>query len=369
MKRLLVTGAAGFIGANFVHYWLSQHADDRVVVLDALTYAGNLETLMPLMDKPNFRFVKGNIGNTELVELLLREEQIDTLVHFAAESHVDRSITGPDAFVETNIIGTHSLLKAARSVWLADPANPLPHRFHHVSTDEVYGTLGANDPAFTEQTQYAPNSPYSASKAASDHLVRAYHHTYGLNVTTSNCSNNYGYYHFPEKLIPLCLTNILEGKPLPIYGDGKQIRDWLFVEDHCRGIELVLQKGVTGETYNIGGVNEWQNIDIVNLLCELMDGEFAADASLAERYPQSPCAQGKPANSLITYVKDRAGHDRRYAIDCSKIERELGFKPAETFETGVRKTVRWYLDNQSWVDNVKSGAYQTWIDQQYTKRK
>ena len=275
MKKLLVTGGAGFIGANFVHYWLKTHPTDRVVVLDALTYAGNIETLRPLMDNPNFRFVKGNICNSELVEMLLRDEQIDTLVHFAAESHVDRSITGPDAFIETNIIGTHSLLKAARAVWLADPANPLPHRFHHVSTDEVYGTLELTDPAFTESTAYAPNSPYSASKAASDHLVRAYHHTYGLQVTTSNCSNNYGYYHFPEKLIPLCLTNILDNKALPIYGDGKQIRDWLFVEDHCRGIELVLNKGVIGETYNIGGVNEWQNIDIVHLICELVDGEFA----------------------------------------------------------------------------------------------
>ena len=348
MHRLLVTGGAGFIGANFVHYWLANHPADRVVVLDALTYAGNIETLSPLMSNSNFRFVQGNICNTELVAQLLREEGIDTLVHFAAESHVDRSITGPDAFIETNIIGTHSLLKAARSVWLADPVNPLPHRFHHVSTDEVYGTLSLTDPAFTEETAYAPNSPYSASKAASDHLVRAYQHTYGLQVTTSNCSNNYGYYHFLEKLIPLCLTNILDGKPLPIYGDGKQIRDWLFVEDHCRGIELVLDKGVVGETYNIGGINEWQNIDIVHLLCDRIDGEFAADASLAARFPASPCSRGVSARTLITHVTDRAGHDRRYAVATDKIRTDLGYVPQETFETGIAKTIRWYLANEAW---------------------
>ena len=353
MRKLLVTGGAGFIGANFVHYWLAHHPSDRVVVLDALTYAGNIETLKSLMGNPNFRFVKGNICNSELVELLLREEGIDTLVHFAAESHVDRSITGPDAFIETNIIGTHSLLKAARAVWLADPANPLPHRFHHVSTDEVYGALSLTDPAFTEETAYAPNSPYSASKAASDHLVRAYLHTYGLQVTTSNCSNNYVYYHFPEKLIPLCLTNILESKPLPIYGDGKQIRDWLFVEDHCRGIELVLDKGVVGETYNIGGVNEWQNIDIVNLVCELVDREFAAHPELTAQYPHAPAAHGASAKSLITYVTDRAGHDRRYAVGTDKIRTELGYVPQETFETGIAKTITWYLANEAWWRPLK----------------
>ena len=353
MHRLLVTGGAGFIGGNFVHYWLANHPADRVVVLDALTYAGNIETLSPLMSNSNFRFVQGNICNTELVAQLLREEGIDTLVHFAAESHVDRSITGPDAFIETNIIGTHSLLKAARSVWLADPVNPLPHRFHHVSTDEVYGTLSLADPAFTEETAYAPNSPYSASKAASDHLVRAYQHTYGLQVTTSNCSNNYGYYHFPEKLIPLCLTNILESKPLPIYGDGKQIRDWLFVEDHCRGIELVLDKGVVGETYNIGGVNEWQNIDIVNLVCELVDREFAAHPELTAQYPHAPAAHGVSAKSLITYVTDRAGHDRRYAVGTDKNRSELGYVPQETFETGIAKTITWYLANEAWWRPLK----------------
>ena len=353
MRKLLVTGGAGFIGANFVHYWLANHPADRVVVLDALTYAGNIETLKPLMGNSSFRFVKGNICNSELVELLLREEGIDTLVHFAAESHVDRSISGPDAFIETNIIGTHSLLKAARAVWLADPANPRPHRFHHVSTDEVYGTLSLTDPAFTEKTAYAPNSPYSASKAASDHLVRAYLHTYGLQVTTSNCSNNYGYYHFPEKLIPLCLTNILESKPLPIYGDGKQIRDWLFVEDHCRGIELVLEKGRVGETYNIGGVNEWQNIDIVNLVCELIDREFAANPDLTAQYPLAPAARGESAKSLITYVTDRAGHDRRYAVGTDKIRAELGYAPQETFETGIAKTITWYLAHEAWWRPLK----------------
>ena len=352
-QHILVTGCAGFIGSNFVFYMLKTHPEDRIICLDKLTYAGNLSTLQPVMDQPNFRFVKGNICNSELVELLLREEQIDTLVHFAAESHVDRSITGPDAFIETNIIGTHSLLKAARSVWLADPQNPVPHRFHHISTDEVYGTLSLTDPAFTEETAYAPNSPYSASKAASDHLVRAYLHTYGLQVTTSNCSNNYGYYHFPEKLIPLCLTNILDNKALPIYGDGKQIRDWLFVEEHCRGIELVLNQGVVGETYNIGGVNEWQNIDIVNLICEIVDEAFQTNAALASRFPHSPCSKGESAKTLITYVTDRAGHDRRYAVGTEKIQAELGYQPQETFETGIRKTIAWYLDNEAWWRPLK----------------
>ena len=353
MRKLLVTGGAGFIGANFVNYWLCQHPNDHVVVLDALTYAGNIDTLQPLMSKPNFRFVKGDICNTELVTMLLREESLNTIVHFAAESHVDRSIRGPDAFIETNIIGTHSLLKAARKVWLADPTNPLPHRFHHVSTDEVYGSLSLTDPAFTEKTAYAPNSPYSASKAASDHLVRAYRNTYGLQVTTSNCSNNYGYYQFPEKLIPLCLTNIIDAMPLPIYGDGQQIRDWLFVEDHCRGIELILDKGTIGETYNIGGVNELQNIDVVNLICKLVDSEFAVTPSLSEKFPMAPCARGKISSSLITFVTDRAGHDRRYAVGTDKICYELGYKPLETFESGIAKTIKWYLANEAWWRPLK----------------
>ncbi|RJG42722.1 dTDP-glucose 4,6-dehydratase [Motilimonas pumila] len=359
MQRLLVTGGAGFIGANFVHYWLSKYPQDKVVVLDALTYAGNLNNLLSANDNSQLRFVKGSINNQELVEMLMLEEGIDTIVHFAAESHVDRSITGPDAFLDTNINGTHALLKAARNIWLADPANPMPHRFHHVSTDEVYGTLAADDPAFTELTPYAPNSPYSASKAASDHLVRAYNETYGLQVTTSNCSNNYGFFHFPEKLIPLCLTNILDNKALPIYGDGKQIRDWLYVEDHCRGIDLVIKQGRIGETYNIGGVNEWTNIDIVNLLCELIDKRFADNPELAAQYPNAPAANGKASNSLITYVEDRAGHDRRYAVATDKIKSELGYEPAETFATGIEKTIDWYLNHESWWRNVQTGEYQT----------
>lgn len=352
-RNLLVTGAAGFIGANYVLYWLENNPQDNVVVLDALTYAGNRASLAAVEDNPNFTFVQGNICDTELVENLLKEHQIDTLVHFAAESHVDRSITGPDEFIETNIIGTYSLLKAAKKVWIDEPKEngqaPLPHRFHHVSTDEVYGTLSATEPAFTEETAYAPNSPYSASKAASDHLVRAYHHTYGLAVTTSNCSNNYGPYHFPEKLIPLIITNILFDKPLPVYGDGQQIRDWLYVEDHARGIELVLNKGRLGENYNIGGHNEWANIDIVKLVCTLMNEYFAArSAELSAQYPLAKSVIEGKSEELITYVTDRAGHDRRYAIDATKTNNELGYKPVESFETGIRKTVEWYLENENW---------------------
>ncbi|MBT1445349.1 dTDP-glucose 4,6-dehydratase [Shewanella sp. JM162201] len=352
MSKLLVTGGAGFIGANFVHYWMAQHPEDTMVVLDALTYAGNKANLEPVADKANFHFVHGNICDTNLVEQLLTDHGIDTLVHFAAESHVDRSISGPDAFIETNIIGTYSLLKAAKKVWIDAPKakgeSPLPHRFHHVSTDEVYGTLSPTDPAFTEETPYAPNSPYSASKAASDHLVRAYHHTYGLEVTTSNCSNNYGPYHFPEKLIPLIITNILANKPLPVYGDGQQIRDWLYVTDHARGIELVLKKGRLGECYNIGGINEWANIDIVKLVCKLMNEAFATNPELAALYPAAEAAMAQQAESLITFVEDRAGHDRRYAIDPTKSTKELGYQPAESFETGIRRTVAWYLNNQAW---------------------
>ncbi|NKB34734.1 MAG: dTDP-glucose 4,6-dehydratase [Pseudomonadales bacterium] len=356
MKKLLVTGAAGFIGSNFVHYWSNKHESDEIIVLDALTYAGNKNSIEKLISDRAIQFVQGSICDTDLVRKLLVEYQIDTIVNFAAESHVDRSITGPDAFIETNIIGTHSLLKAAKEIWLDD--NQLTdHLFHHVSTDEVYGTLTSDDPAFCETTPYAPNSPYASSKAASDHLVRAYHHTYGLNVTTSNCSNNYGPYHFPEKLIPLCLLNILSGKPLPIYGDGKQIRDWLYVDDHCRGIELVIMNGKHGETYNIGGNNEWTNIDVVNLLCDLVDNSFKQEQSLADRYPNSPCASGVNANSLITYVQDRPGHDTRYAIDASKIEKDLGYKPIEDFDSGLRKTVDWYFENEPWWQAILDGSY------------
>jgi dTDP-glucose 4,6-dehydratase len=355
MANLLVTGGAGFIGANFVHYWLREHPGDSVVVLDALTYAGNRHNLDTVRDNPRLQLVVGDINDTALVEQLLREQHIDTLVHFAAESHVDRSITGPDVFIEANIIGTHSLLKAARAVWLTGSGQS--HRFHHISTDEVFGSLAADAPAFTEAHQYQPNSPYSASKAASDHLVRAYHHTYGLQVTTSNCSNNYGPYHFPEKLIPLCITNLLLGKPLPIYGNGRNIRDWLYVEDHARGIECVLQKGAVGETYNIGGNNEWANIDVINHLCEVVDAEFAADAALARRFPAALAAQGRSGREAIEFVKDRPGHDQRYAIDADKIRSELGFAPKESFDTGLRKTVRWYLDNDTWWRAVLDGSY------------
>ena len=358
MKNLLVTGGAGFIGANFVQYLFNTHDDLNIIVLDALTYAGNINNLNPVKDNENFSFVNGNICDQALVEQLLEKHNVDTLVHFAAESHVDRSITGPDAFIESNIVGTHSLLKAARNIW--EKAGGFDNRrFHHVSTDEVYGTLGPNDPAFTETTPYAPNSPYAASKAASDHLVRAYHHTFGLPVTTSNCSNNYGPYQFPEKLLPLCLLNILAGKPLPIYGDGQQVRDWLHVDDHSRGIELVIQEGVLGETYNIGGNNQWANIDTVKLLCEIVDSLFKDRPELAQRFPDSPVSKGKLSQDLITFVKDRPGHDVRYAINAAKISTELGYDPQHEFHGGLKATVLWYLDNENWWRTVLDGSYRT----------
>ncbi len=362
-NRLLVTGGAGFIGANFIHYWLKTWPDSRVVILDALTYAGNRSNLIDVENLSSCRFVHGDILDESLVERLLREEAIDTIVHFAAESHVDRSIHGPDAFLQTNIIGTHSMLKAAKKVWLDGQSSS--HRFHHVSTDEVYGSLKPEDPAFSETTPYAPNSPYAASKASSDFLVRAYHETYGLNVTTSNCSNNYGPYQFPEKLIPLIIANILDGKSLPIYGDGLQIRDWLYVDDHNRGIDLVIRNGRTNETYNIGGNNEWTNIDIVRLICELLDQQFESDADMSKRFPHAPQASGRQADSLITYVKDRAGHDRRYAIDATKITTELGYDPQESFETGIRKTLKWYLQHEPWWRSIMDGSYQNWLETNY----
>ncbi len=369
MRNLLVTGGAGFIGANFVHYWMENYPDDRLVVLDALTYAGNLANLAAVQANPHFTFVQGNICDQALVESLLLQHEITTLVHFAAESHVDRSITGPDEFIETNILGTYALLKATKKIWIDTPVSQgqpaLEHRFHHVSTDEVYGTLSATDPAFTEATAYAPNSPYSASKAASDHLVRAYHHTYGLAVTTSNCSNNYGPYHFPEKLIPLVIINILHNKPLPIYGDGMQIRDWLYVQDHAYGIDLVLNKGKVGETYNIGGNNEWANINIVQEICHLLEKAFAEDKTLAHKFPQALAAIHQKTETLITYVKDRPGHDRRYAIDATKTNNELGYIPRESFATGIAKTVQWYLANEAWWQAVMDGSYQDWLTQQY----
>jgi dTDP-glucose 4,6-dehydratase len=346
LNRLLVTGGAGFIGANFVH-WCRRHQPDlRLVVLDALTYAGNLESLQLVSDE--IRFVKGDICDAALVETLLTEESIDCVVHFAAESHVDRSIVAPDEFIRTNVLGTHTLLKAARAVWRKGSGYRAGVRFHHVSTDEVYGTLGSSDPAFTEDTPYAPNSPYSASKAGSDHLVRAYHHTYALPVTTSNCSNNYGPYQYPEKLIPLMLVNALDGKPLPVYGKGENVRDWLYVEDHCAAIDAVLRAGEVGRVYNVGGRNEKKNIDVVQTLCALLQQRFAADPSLADRFPRCPAAAGRPVADLVTYVTDRPGHDWRYAIDATRIERELGFSPAQTFETGIVATIDWYLANERW---------------------
>lgn len=344
LNSLLVTGGAGFIGGNFVHYWDAHHPDAQLVILDALTYAGNRSTIAGVN---NAAFVEGDIRDTELVERLLTDHSISTIVHFAAESHVDRSITGPDAFIDTNIIGTHSLLKAARNVWL-DKGSGQAHRFHHISTDEVYGSLGPDDPAFSETTPYAPNSPYSASKAASDHLVRSYHHTFGLQVTTSNCSNNYGPYQYPEKLIPLFLLNALLGKPMPIYGDGMNVRDWLHVDDHCRGIEACLARGLPGETYNIGGGAELTNIAVVKAICKEVDRAFEDNADLARRFPQAPAGQGKKSEVLMTFVTDRAGHDRRYAIDETKACEQLDYQPKWNFQDGLSHTLSWFLSNESW---------------------
>lgn len=360
---ILVTGGAGFIGSNFVLQWCARN-NEPVLNLDALTYAGNLANLQSLEGSEQHLFVQGDIGDAALLGQLFAEHKPRAVVHFAAESHVDRSITGPEAFVETNVMGTFRLLEAARAYWNGlNATDKKAFRFLHVSTDEVYGTLGANDPAFTETTPYAPNSPYSASKAASDHLVRSYHHTFGMPVLTTNCSNNYGPFHFPEKLIPLMIVNALAGKALPVYGDGQQIRDWLYVEDHCSGIRRVLEAGTLGETYNIGGWNEKANIDIVHTVCALLD-ELAPAASrgVINTVTGAPVEQYA---ELISYVTDRPGHDRRYAIDARKIERELGWKPAETFDTGIRKTVQWYLANQEWVTGVMDGSYRDWVQQQY----
>jgi len=343
MANLLITGGAGFIGGNFVHYWADKHPADSIFVLDALTYAGNRSTLA---EAPRTELIEGDIRDTELVTRLLAEHDIATIVHFAAESHVDRSITGPDAFIDTNILGTNSLLKAARAVWLEGDGRD--HRFHHISTDEVYGSLAPDDPAFSETTPYAPNSPYSASKAASDHLVRAYHHTYGLQVTTSNCSNNYGPYQYPEKLIPLFFLNALSGKPLPIYGDGMNVRDWLHVVDHCRGIEACLSRGKSGETYNIGGGAELPNMQVIDTICREVDRAFEDITGLAKRYPEAPAAKGGQSASLKTFVTDRAGHDRRYAIDETKAREALGYQPRHAFEDGLRQTLRWYLEHEDW---------------------
>lgn len=368
MARLLVTGGAGFIGSNFVHYWLDRHPADRLVVLDALTYAGNRTSLAPADVHRGFRFVHGDIRDRSLVEELLREEQIDTLVHFAAESHVDRSILGPDAFLAVNIDGTHALLKAALAVWKPDEGKATGRRFHHISTDEVYGSLSPTAPPFLETTPYSPKSPYAASKAAADHLVRAYAHTYRLPVSVSNCSNNYGPYHFPEKLIPLCIVNALEGRELPIYGDGRQVRDWLHVGDHCRGVEAILERSRLGATYNIGGDCERENLDVAREVCRQVDELFASRPELVARYPSCPATAGRPCESLITMVADRPGHDRRYAVDASLIAAELDWWPQISFEEGLRSTVHWYVEHSEWWRQVMDGSYRDWVEQQYGGR-
>lgn len=368
-STLLITGGAGFIGANFVHYRAENYPSDRIVVLDALTYAGCRANLAPVENHPGFRFVHGDIRDYDLVVQLLQEEKVNTIVHFAAESHVDRSILGPDAFVDTNIIGTHTLLKAAKAVWLdslsaTQISSPSPHsssyRFHHISTDEVYGSLGPDDPGFSEITPYAPNSPYAASKAGSDFLVRAYYKTYGLPMTISNCSNNYGPYQFPEKLIPLLLLNCLEARPLPIYGDGLNVRDWLYVKDHCRGIDLILNKGLIGETYNIGGNCEKTNLEVVTTLCTILD-EVRPLPSLGDADPPASYS------SLVTHVQDRPGHDRRYAINPAKIISELNYAPEESFESGIRKTVAWYLENLDWCEKVTGEDFREWLAKNFTQ--
>ena len=346
MRRLLVTGGAGFIGSNFIRYWVAHHPQDRIVNLDALSSAGNPENLAEIEAAPCFRFEHGDIADAACLARLFADEGIDTVVNFAAESHVDRSILGPEAFIRTNVQGTFTLLEATRKAWGSAP----DRRFLHVSTDEVYGSLAADEPPFTESRAYAPNSPYSASKAASDHLVRAWHHTWGLPVLTTNCSNNYGPYQFPEKLIPLVILNALEGRPIPVYGDGLNVRDWLYVEDHCRGIEAVIEQGIPGEVYNIGGGNEWCNLDIVNLVCERLN----------ELQPGAD-----DYRNLISFVKDRPGHDRRYAIDAAKIRRELDWEPRHDFRSGIEQTLRWYLDHRDWCDRVRRGDYRHYYEHQY----
>ncbi len=359
---ILITGGAGFIGGNFVHHWFERQAatgratDEKLVVFDKLTYAGNPNTIAAQLRDGRATLIQADIADRDAVKAALQTHRPRAILHFAAESHVDRSIHGPAEFIHTNMVGTFSLLEEARAYWGSlTGADKDAFRFLHVSTDEVYGSLGDNDPAFSETTAYAPNSPYSASKAGSDHLVRAYHHTYGFPTLTTNCSNNYGPYHFPEKLIPLMILNALEGKPLPVYGDGLNIRDWLYVRDHCEAICQVLDKGTLGETYNVGGINEIRNIDVVTTICRKLD-------------ELRPRADGSKYESLITYVKDRPGHDRRYAIDPTKIQRDIGWRPAETFESGINQTVRWYLENTAWIDTVRSGAYRDWIAQNYAER-
>jgi dTDP-glucose 4,6-dehydratase len=366
MRRLLVTGGAGFIGANFCHYWAQVHPADRLVTLDLLTYAGNLASIATLVDSGRVRFVQGDIGARAEVEALLREERIDTIVNFAAESHVDRSIEDPQAFLRTNVMGTQALLDAARSSWHSQPPAREP-RFHHVSTDEVYGSLAPDEAGSTEQSAYAPNSPYAASKAAADHLVRAYARTYSLPCTISNCSNNYGPYQFPEKLLPLCILNILEGRALPIYGDGLQVRDWLHVSDHCRAIDAILEASPNDETWNIGGTSDAPNLSVVQGLCDLVDGAVAADPNLRRRFANSPAAQERASRELMQHVRDRPGHDRRYCVDSSKLRTRLGFRAAIPLRAGLAATVSWYLENESWWRPVLSGEYRNWYARQYAR--
>jgi dTDP-glucose 4,6-dehydratase len=363
--NILITGGAGFIGANFVRHWLDVTEQGRVVVFDALTYAGNAGNLAGLERGSRYVFVHGDICDEQACLHLLEQHQIDTIVHFAAESHVDRSILGPDEFIRTNIVGTHALLKAAKALWI--DRKRTPHRFHHVSTDEVYGSLSSTDAPFHERSPYSPNSPYSASKAASDHLVRAYHETYGLDTTVTNCSNNYGPYQFPEKLIPLLIINILSGKPLPVYGDGNQIRDWLHVADHCAAITLALTQGKSGEVYNIGGNSECTNLAIVRRLCALVDEYFSNDPALREAFPSSPASTGTRSAELITHVRDRPGHDRRYAIDYSRAQRELGYSPGGNLAQGLRHTFSWYLTNQEWWKPLLGRDYATWLEKNYVR--
>jgi dTDP-glucose 4,6-dehydratase len=365
MHSLLVTGGAGFIGTNFVQYWHREHAGDLVVAFDALTYAANPANFEHGSRDPNLVFIQGNIRDDALVRKIISNYKIDTVVHFAAESHVDRSIVGPDAFMNTNVIGTHGLLKAAREVWSKRVNGFEGCRFHHVSTDEVFGSLGPNDPASTETARYAPSSPYAASKAASDHLVRAYHKTYSLPVTITACSNNYGPYQFPEKLVPLVIINALQGKQLPIYGDGGNLRDWLYVEDHCRAIDLVLERGCAGESYNIGGDNQRTNLELVTEICYLLDKLFAKSKELRSKFPDCPAGHGRKTETLLAFVPDRPGHDRRYAVDAKRARSKLGFTPAETLGSGMVKTVEWYIEHESWWRSLLKGRYRHWIKRQY----
>jgi dTDP-glucose 4,6-dehydratase len=365
MRRLLITGGAGFIGANFVHYWRRLRPDDVVVVLDALTYAGRSSNLAAFNDAPGYRFIHGDIRDSDLLRRVFSEHAPDTVVHFAAETHVDRSIVSSGPFVGTNVLGTQALLDAALAAWSPDFNG---RRFHHISTDEVYGSLGPDDPAFTETTRYDPRSPYAASKAASDFLVRAYAHTHGLPATITNCSNNYGPYQFPEKLIPLMIINALTGKSLPIYGDGKNVRDWLYVDDHCAAVACVLDRGREGETYNVGGGVELANIDLVKLLCAAVDARFARDRELASRFPDCPAARGAPCVGLVSFVKDRPGHDRRYAICADKLAGELGYRAGTALADGIRRTLDWYLSNETWWRDIQTGAYQDWVKLNYGAR-